>query len=175
MSSVAPGAHAPGHECVAASRLVHIIVPVFLGLTPQAMNMPPLRGFGGSRHEDGGDPGTRAAASHLGRVTSCRWWRPGNTCRRFAPRADHLIGMAAIRERVPPLRDSGRSPHADGGARETHAAASRVVHIFMPVFLGLTPQAMNMPPLRGFGGSHHGDGGDPGASHLRQVSSCSRW
>jgi len=33
---------------VAASRLVHIVTPVFLGLTPQAMNMSPLRGFAAS-------------------------------------------------------------------------------------------------------------------------------
>jgi len=45
MSSVAPGAHAPGYEYAAASRLVHIVMPVFLGLTPQAMDMSPLRGF----------------------------------------------------------------------------------------------------------------------------------
>jgi hypothetical protein len=84
-------------------------------------------------------------------------------------------------------------------------AASRLVHIVMPVFLGLTPQAKylsplrgsgrpshvtaasrghptrngtireRMLPLRGFGGSRHEDGGDPGASHLRQISSCSPW
>jgi hypothetical protein len=36
---------------VAASRLDHIVVSVFLGLTPQAMNMSPLRGFAASPHE----------------------------------------------------------------------------------------------------------------------------
>jgi len=36
---------------VAASRLDHIVVSVFLGLTPQAMDMPPLRGFPASPYE----------------------------------------------------------------------------------------------------------------------------
>ena len=36
---------------VAASRLVQVVTPVFLGLTPQAMNMSPLRGFAASPHE----------------------------------------------------------------------------------------------------------------------------
>jgi len=59
---------------VAASRLVHIVMPVFLGLTPQAKYLSPLRGFTRSPYEDGGDPGTRVAASRLGMVTSygCR-------------------------------------------------------------------------------------------------------
>ena len=30
---------------VAASRLVHFVTPVFLGLTPQANCLSPLRGF----------------------------------------------------------------------------------------------------------------------------------
>ena len=123
---------------VAASRLVHVAMPVFLGLTPQAMDMSPLRGSGRPTHF--------AAASR-----------------------GHPTRMGAIRKRVPPLGGSGRSPHADGGGHKmtplrgfaassqkegvdvaARVAASRLVHIVMPVFLGLTPQAMNVSPLRGW-------------------------
>ena len=51
MSSVVPLAHARGQLSVAASRLVCFVVTVSLGLTPQAMNMPPLRGFAASPPE----------------------------------------------------------------------------------------------------------------------------
>ena len=128
MSSVAPGAHAPGYEnatalrlylsrgvvtrawvpllrgfaassqkdgvdaatCVAASRLVHIVMPVFLGLTPQAMDMPPLRGFTRPPHEDcgpgrfaasplegGRNLGMGVAASRFRRTTPHGWRPPG--------------------------------------------------------------------------------------------------
>ena len=126
MSSVAPGAHAPGYEnatasrlylsrgvvtrawvpllrgfaassqkddvdaatSVAASRLVHVVMRVFLGLTPQAMSMPPLRGFARPPHEDCGDPA--ALQLHLSRgVVTWAW--------------------------VSPLRGSGGSPRKDGG------------------------------------------------------------
>jgi hypothetical protein len=40
-----PGAHAPGHESVAASRLDGFRPVPFLGLTPQAMSLSPLRGL----------------------------------------------------------------------------------------------------------------------------------
>ena len=58
---------------VAASRLVCFIVPVFLGLTPQANYLSPLRGFTWSPHEGGGDPwGTGTAISRLHMVTPRR-------------------------------------------------------------------------------------------------------
>jgi hypothetical protein len=51
---------------VAASRLVHIFVPLILGLTPQAIDISPLRGSGAaSPHGDCRDPETLAAASRL--------------------------------------------------------------------------------------------------------------
>ncbi len=76
---------------VAASRLVYIFVPVFLGLTPQAMNMPPLRGFTRPPHEDGGDPESCRcfAAGLFSFVAGRRAWRP--------------------RLHISPLRGSGRS------------------------------------------------------------------
>ena len=58
---------------VAASRLVHIVTPGFLGLTPQANCLSSLRDFTRLPYEDGGDPGTRVVASLLGTVTSFGW------------------------------------------------------------------------------------------------------
>ena len=83
MSSVAPGAHAPGNEYAAASR--------------------------------------------LRRITPRGWRCPGREC-----------GCSAA------------PPHENDGDTATSVAASRLVDNVMPVFLGLTPQAMDMSPLRGF-------------------------
>jgi hypothetical protein len=94
---------------VAASRLVHILMPVFLGLTPQAMNMPPLRGFEGSRHDDGGDPGTRAAASRLVHVVM-----------------PVFLGLTPQAKYLSPLRGFEVSRHEDGGDPGTRAAAARL-------------------------------------------------
>ena len=54
---------------VAASRLVHFIPPVFLGLTPQANCLSSLRDFTRLPYEDGGDAHTRVAASRLRSLT----------------------------------------------------------------------------------------------------------
>ena len=103
-------------RCVAASRLVFFVVPVYLGLTPQAMNISPLRGFEGSHHEDGGDRETQPAASRL-----------------------HLLGRVVIREHVPLLRGSGWSPHVlDGVSRP----APKARQIFS---LGREPQETVRP------------------------------
>jgi len=64
---------------VAASRLVQIITPVFLGLTPQARYVSPLRGFAASPHEI---------------LTQPRVPPPSRL---------HLMGMVVTRKRLPPL------------------------------------------------------------------------
>ena len=64
---------------VAASRLVQVVTPVFLGLTPQAMNMSPLRGFTSSPHEI---------------LTQPRVPPPSRL---------HFMGMVVTRKRLPPL------------------------------------------------------------------------
>ena len=133
---------------VAASRLEVFFGPVFLGLTPQAMDMPPLRGFTRPPHEDCG---------------------PG----RFARL--HLSRGVVTRASVPLLRGFAASSQKDGVDAATCVAASRLVHIVMPVFLGLTPQATNMPLLRGFTRPPHEDCGDPAASRLHLSRGVVTW
>ena len=116
---------------VAASRLAHIVPPVFLGLTPQAMNMSPLRGFVVSPHEILTQPRV-----HL-------------------PSRLHLMGMVVTRKRVPPLPGPARSPHMGASDPHTRVADSRL-RLVRIILTGA-----RVPRLHGSGGSHHRDSGAP--------------
>jgi len=140
--------------CVAASRLVHNCNARIPGA-----HAP---GYG------------YAAASRLRRITPQGWRCLGGECRRFAVSHGRLMRIAdpagsrlhlsrgvVTRACVPLLHGFAASSQKDGVDAATCVAASRLIHIVMPVFLGLTPQAINMPPLRGSGGSPRKDGGHP--------------
>ena len=109
---------------VAASRLVHIFVPLILGLTPQAIDISPLRGSGAaSPHEDCRDPETLAAASRLRPMT-----------------------IIVIRAHVSPLRGWGESPHRDGGGPACRIHDSRPAPKARQIFsLGRQPQETVRP------------------------------
>ncbi len=71
--------------------LAGFICSRFLGIMPQAMAIPPLRGFTRPPHEDGGDP---------------------EACRRFAARRISFVAGRPVwrpRLHISPLRGSGRS------------------------------------------------------------------
>jgi len=137
---------------VAASRLVQIVTPGFLGLTPQANCLSSLRDFTRLPHEDGGDSGTRFAASWLGTVTSCGW---GEASKGVAASRLRPMSITVTRKRVSSLRFLARSPHLGGGDAHTRVAASRL----RPTRIAVTRVRVSL--LRGSGRMPHRDGCAP--------------
>ena len=147
---------------VAASRLVRFFASLILGLTPQAMNMSPLRGFATSSHEDRGDSGTRVATLRL-----------------------HLLMGVVTRACVPLFRGFAASSHQDRGDSSTNVAALWlhpmrfvVTRPCVPPLRGFARPAMRMTvtrALRGYDRSPHVLGSDPRpAPKARQTYSLGR-
>ncbi len=115
-----------------ASRLVHVIGPLFLGLTPQAMSLPPLRGW--------------VFLFHL-----CSWGsRPRlRICRRFAASWPQSMKIMATWWRLEPLCGFALSPHEDTVTRGTLVAASRL-HISSQRECGISGAHATTSRLRGF-------------------------
>jgi len=109
---------------VAASRLVCFIVPVFLGLTPQAMNIPPLRGSGRPTH---------FAAASRGHPTRMGAIRKRVPPLRGSARSPHADGGD---HNMAPLHGFGGSLQEDGGEPghgHRHFADSQAHPTMMPV------------------------------------------
>jgi hypothetical protein len=116
---------------VAASRLVHVIGPLFLGLTPQAMSLPPLRGW--------------VFLFHL-----CSWGsRPRlRICRRFAASWPQSMKIMATWWRLEPLCGFALSPHEDTVTR----AHSSPLRGFTPPAKESVASRAHMPQPRGSAG-----------------------
>jgi hypothetical protein len=136
-----PGAHAPGYEYVAASRL-HLMRRVVT-----RKRVPPLRGLARSPHMGVGDARTRIAASPH---EDCG--DPG-TC--VATSRLHPVRIAVTRKRVSSLRFLERSPHLGGGNAHTRVVASRL----RPMRIVVTRVRVSL--LRGSGRLPHRDGCAP--------------
>jgi len=182
---------------VAASRLVHFVMPVSLGLTPQAKCLSPLRGFTRLPHVDGVKrlwmspfrglaeficlPFLGAMPQVLGYAAASRLHpmrivltRVRVSPLRFLARSPHVGGVK--RARVSPLRFLARSPHLGGGDAHTRVVASRL----RPMRIVVTRAPVSS--LCGLARSPHANDGDPDCRHCdsrpapkaRQIFSLGR-
>jgi hypothetical protein len=134
MLSFVPGASVPGQLSVAASRLDYFVARLILGLTPQAMNMPPLRGSGRPIH---------FAAASRGHPTRMGAIRKRVPPLRGSARSPHADGGD---HNMAPLHGFGGSPRKDGGHPVCQFRGARRAPKARQIFsLGRQPQEQRCP------------------------------